>query len=336
LLAEAERTVNSRPLSYIADSDTDFYLVRPLDIIHPLLKEEAPQNPLDPLVDPDCDPSDADFVAPGENRLHAKLIQRLQKSRRAADAFWNVFRDGYLAELRSRGVNRKDKQSGEPTIELGDLVIIKEPDVPRCDWRLALVTGLLPDQDGLIRTARVRFSRTHQEHTRALEHLYPIGKVPREPARCDTTASVDVFSLVRISESDDEDSSTASLVAGPRADPEDQATKTEDSGHPIDPKEDPFLVCPTPVGPPRPASSTSPPTQTTAAMAQNTWTRVLNVSRRAPGRGALAQKATERIPAAVDEQPNRIEELLRDHTDDQKSTTSAEDRSQDAKAETSW
>ncbi|KAH7695392.1 Integrase core domain containing protein, partial [Aphelenchoides avenae] len=184
LLAEAERTTNSRPLSYIADSDTDFYLVRPLDIIHPLLH---------------CDPNDVDFVAPGENRLHAKLIQGLKKSRRAADTFWTEFRDGYLADLRNRGINRKNNQFGEPTIQLGDLVLIKEPDVPRCDWRLALVTELLPDQDGLIRTARVRFSRTHQEHTRALEHLYPIGNVPRLPERHDATAVI-------------------ALIAGPRAD----------------------------------------------------------------------------------------------------------------------
>ncbi|KAH7700581.1 Integrase core domain containing protein [Aphelenchoides avenae] len=153
LLAEAERTANSRPLSYIADSDTDFFLVWPLDILHPLLREEVPQNPLDPPIDVDCDPNDADFVAPGENRLHAKVIQGLKKSRRAANTFWFEFRDGYLADLRNRGVNRKNHQYGEPTVQLGDLVLIKESDVPRCDWRLALVTELIPDQDGLIRTA---------------------------------------------------------------------------------------------------------------------------------------------------------------------------------------
>ncbi|KAH7695034.1 Integrase core domain containing protein [Aphelenchoides avenae] len=183
LLAEAERTANSRLLSYIADSATDFYLVRPLDIIHPLLREEPQQNPLDPPIDEDCDPNDADFVTHGGNRLHAKLIQGLKKSRRSADTFWTEFRDGYLADLGNRGICRKNNQFGEPTIQLGDLVLIKEPDVPRCDWRLALVTELLPDQNGLIRTARVRFSRTHQEHTRAHEHLYPIGNVPRLPER---------------------------------------------------------------------------------------------------------------------------------------------------------
>ncbi|KAH7706708.1 Pao retrotransposon peptidase family protein [Aphelenchoides avenae] len=142
LLAEAERTAYSRPLSYIADSDMDFYLVRPLDIIHPLLREEPQQNPLDPPIE-ECDPNDADFVAPGESRLHAKLIQGLKKSRRAADTFWTEFRDGYLTDLRNRGINRKNNQFGEPNIHLGDLVLIKEPDVPRCDWRLAL-----PDPPG--------------------------------------------------------------------------------------------------------------------------------------------------------------------------------------------
>ncbi|KAH7724126.1 Pao retrotransposon peptidase family protein-like protein [Aphelenchoides avenae] len=209
LLAEAERTANSRPLSYIADSDTDFYLVRPLDILHPLLRDEVPQNPLDPPAEENCDPDDTDFVAPGENRLHAKIIQGLKKSRHGADTFWTEFRDGYLADLRNRGVNRKKNQFGEPTIEIGDLVLIKELDVPRCDWRLALVLDLLPDHDGLIRTARVRFSRTHQEHTRALEHLYPIGNIPRVPARCDTSVRADVYSISFLSETNVDMSSTS-------------------------------------------------------------------------------------------------------------------------------
>ncbi|KAH7702816.1 Pao retrotransposon peptidase family protein [Aphelenchoides avenae] len=228
LLAEAERTANSRPLSYIADSDTDFYLVRPLDILHPLLREEAPQNPLDPQIEEDCDPNDPDFVGPGENRLHVKLIQSLKKSRRAADIFWTEFRNGYLQDLLGRGVNRKYNQFGEPTIQLGDLVLIKEPDVPRCDWRLALVIELLPDQDGLIRTARVRFSRTHQEHTRALEHLYPIGNIPRVPARCDTTAFADVYSLSSISESDNVMASNSNATTvGPDETGQDALTNIE-------------------------------------------------------------------------------------------------------------
>ncbi|KAH7712564.1 Pao retrotransposon peptidase family protein [Aphelenchoides avenae] len=229
LLAEAERTANSRPLSYIADSDTDFYLVRPLDILIPLLREEAPHNPLDPPIEEDCDPNDADFVAPGENRLHAKIIQGLKKSRRASDTFWIEFRDGYLADLRSRGVNRKKNQFGEPTVQLGDLVLIKEPDVPRCDWRLALVIDLLPDQDGLIRTARVRFSRTHQEHTRALEHLYPIGNIPRVPSRCETTVIADVFSVASISEDAMAPTSTSATTTSSNTAGQEALTTTEAS-----------------------------------------------------------------------------------------------------------
>ncbi|KAH7678455.1 Pao retrotransposon peptidase family protein, partial [Aphelenchoides avenae] len=196
LLAEAERTANSRPLSYIADSDTDFYLVRPLDILHPLLREEVPQNPLDPPIEEDCDPNDADFVGPGENRLHAKIVQGLKKSRHGADTFWTEFRDGYLADLRNRGVNGKNNQFGEPTIQRGDLVLIKEPDVPRCDWRLALVIDLLPDQDGLIRTAQDAMAPTTTSATAPSpdnsgpEALTTIEANTTQPPASDTAHSV--------------------------------------------------------------------------------------------------------------------------------------------------
>ncbi|KAH7700920.1 Pao retrotransposon peptidase family protein, partial [Aphelenchoides avenae] len=193
LLAEAEHTANSRPLSYIADSETDFFLVRPLDFLIHLLRDEALQTPLDPPVDAEADPNDPDFIAPGQNQLHGKIIKVLKRARLQADLFWTQFRDGFLAELRSRGVTSKRQQFGEPKIHPGDLVLVWEPNVPRCFWRFALVLEVLPCDDGAIRSARIRFSKTHQEHTRSLAHLYPIGNLPRVPAQCHTTSCADVY-----------------------------------------------------------------------------------------------------------------------------------------------
>ncbi|KAH7720378.1 CBN-SRU-33 protein [Aphelenchoides avenae] len=200
LLACAERTANCRPLTYVADSDTEFYLVRPIDFLQPLLRDEALKDPLDPPTDPTQAPDDTDFVGPGENRLHSRLLRDLRKARDLADVFWQQFRDGVLLELRNRGIDSKRRQLGENTIQAGDLVLVKEAGLPRTDWRLALVLELLPSADKLERSARIRFGRTHEETNRALEHLYPIGKVPaRATTSCSSGALAEHHSIFLIS-----------------------------------------------------------------------------------------------------------------------------------------
>ncbi|KAH7710608.1 Integrase core domain containing protein [Aphelenchoides avenae] len=188
LLLCAEHTANCRPLSYVADSSTDFFLVRPIDFLIPMLDQEAHQYPLDPAVDENS-PDDPDFIGPGENKLHAKIIKDLTKGRKLADAFWKNFRDGTLLELRNRGIDARRRQFGEETIQPGDLVLVSETDVPRSEWRLALVLELLPHSDGLIRSARIRYASTKRETNRSLEHLYPIGKIPASTTACSATVS---------------------------------------------------------------------------------------------------------------------------------------------------
>ncbi|KAH7718432.1 Pao retrotransposon peptidase family protein [Aphelenchoides avenae] len=77
-------------------------------------------------------------------QLHGKIIKDLKRARLLADLFWTLFRDGYLAELRSRGVTSKRRHFGEPEIHPGDLVLVGEPNVPRCFWRFALVLESFP------------------------------------------------------------------------------------------------------------------------------------------------------------------------------------------------
>ncbi|KAH7710259.1 hypothetical protein AAVH_22462 [Aphelenchoides avenae] len=164
-----------------------------------MLDQEALQYPLDPATD-DYSPDDPDFIGPGENKLHAKIMKDLAKARRLADSFWQNFRDGSLLELRNRGVDRKRRQRGEETIQPGDLVLVSETDVPRSEWRLALVLELLPHSDGLVRSARIRYASTKRETNRALEHLYPIGKIPRSTAACSTVSRLGICLSVLLSD----------------------------------------------------------------------------------------------------------------------------------------
>ncbi|KAH7703886.1 Pao retrotransposon peptidase family protein-like protein [Aphelenchoides avenae] len=229
LLACAERTTNCRPLSYVADSDVDFTLIRPIDFLHPLLRDEALKDPLDPPTDPAQARDDPDFVAPGENRLHAKILRDLTKARDLADVFWQEFRDGVLLELRNRGIDSKRRQLGENTIQAGDLVLVKEAGLPRTDWRLALVLELLPSADKLERSARIRFGRTHEETNRALEHLYPIGNVPaRVTTSCSAGTTAEYHSIFLISAID-----TSMDAQQPRSQPPSEAgpLSAEDPGN---------------------------------------------------------------------------------------------------------
>ncbi|KAH7710181.1 hypothetical protein AAVH_22546 [Aphelenchoides avenae] len=198
-LACAEHTANCRPLSYVADSDTDFLLIRPIDFLIPMLDQEPLQYPLDPPVD-DYSRDDSDFIGPGENKLHAKIIKDLIKARRLADAFWQTFREGVLLELRNRGIDGTHRPRGEATIQPGDLVLVSETDVPRSEWRLALVLELLPHSDGLVRSARIRYATTKRETNRSLQHLYPIGQIPQATVACSTVSRLGICLSVLLSD----------------------------------------------------------------------------------------------------------------------------------------
>ena len=92
-------------------------------------------------------PPPGDFVK--EDVYARKRWRRVQY---LANEFWARWRKEYLANLQPRqrwNIQRKN-------MRVNDIVIIKDDELARCQWRLGQVVEVYPDQDQLVRKVRLR------------------------------------------------------------------------------------------------------------------------------------------------------------------------------------
>ena len=92
--------------------------------------------------------TERDVLAYGQRRW--RRVQFL------ADEFWRMWHDNYLQELTFR---RKWRREAENLME-GDVVMLREKNVPRRDWRMGIVSKPLPGTDGLVRRVLVTVINT--------------------------------------------------------------------------------------------------------------------------------------------------------------------------------
>ena len=87
--------------------------------------------------------------------------------------FWRCWRKEYLTNLCEFHNSKKAKRplTGSK-IEVGDVVLVHD-NLPRNQWKLAIVNSLIPGRDGLVRAVRLRMSNGN-ELQRPIEKLYPL------------------------------------------------------------------------------------------------------------------------------------------------------------------
>lgn len=134
LLAEAEYTVNSRPLTHVSVQPEDAEALTPN---HFLLGGSA-RVPTPGTFD------DSDLI----NRSHWRASQRL------ADMFWARWIKEYLPDLQQR---REPRGSGQQ-IKEGDVVLIADSNLPRNTWPRGIIIATYPGQDGAVRVVDVQTS----------------------------------------------------------------------------------------------------------------------------------------------------------------------------------
>lgn len=132
LLAEAEYTVNSRPLTHVSVDHDDPEAITPNHFI---------------LGGPTRDPApgtfdDRDLVG----RAHWRTAQRL------ADMFWARWVREYLPELQ----HRREVSGRGPALKTGDIVLVADNTLPRNTWPRGVVVATYPGGDGVVRAADVR------------------------------------------------------------------------------------------------------------------------------------------------------------------------------------
>lgn len=132
LLVEIEACLNSRPLSPLTDDPND---MTPLTPAHFLIGDSLKA------------PVEVDLISTSTNQL--SRWQHLQKLRQD---FWKRWQKEYLHQLQTRSKWR----SSEKNIQVGDLVLLKEDNVPSLKWVLGRVAELHPGDDDVVRVVSVK------------------------------------------------------------------------------------------------------------------------------------------------------------------------------------
>ena len=132
-LAEAEGIVNSRPLTLENLHDPDSQPLSPSQIL--TMKTRVASPP------PGVFQGDGVYA-----RKRWRVVQHM------ADSFWSRWRKEYLQLLQCRSKWTGVKRS----LQDGDIVLMKDEEIPRGRWPLALVTEAHKSKDGLVRSVTLR------------------------------------------------------------------------------------------------------------------------------------------------------------------------------------
>lgn len=162
ILAQTEACLNSRPLCAIS---TDPDSVETLTPGHFLIGQ-----PLNLIPEP------------GIRHLPVNRLDMYQKLQQRTEDVWRRWQDEYLATLQSRY-----KWTGtQPNLEVGQLVTVKNENLPPSQWELARISAVHPDKEGIVRTVTLRRGQT--EFQRSVNKICPLldngGTVPQGAGKC--------------------------------------------------------------------------------------------------------------------------------------------------------
>lgn len=131
-LAEIENLINSRPLTYVPVDDPDAPVLTPN---HFILGSSSGLKPASRMDD------------------RALILRRSwRESQREADLFWQRWLRDYLPELTKRTKWFSDVKA----IEVDDIVVIVDPDLPRNCWLKGRIIAVKQAKDGHVRSATVQ------------------------------------------------------------------------------------------------------------------------------------------------------------------------------------
>lgn len=88
-----------------------------------------------------------------------------------AERFWSAFVKHYLPGLQTRG----KWQNLSPDVQVGMVVLLIDPQLPRSMWQMGSVTKVFPGTDGRVRTAEVQIK--DRVYTRPIARLIVLPEI---------------------------------------------------------------------------------------------------------------------------------------------------------------
>ena len=154
LLLDIEFCLNNRPLIYQTE-ELDSEALTPNHLVH--------GRRIAPLRDEE--------VYSDEDQMPAK--KRLRYLQRCRERYWNRWTKEYLTSIRE---HHKIHQGGINKLTEGDIVLVKDENLPRNRWKLGLILTIVRGKDGVDTGATLKTTtsgRTY-EIDRPIQHLYPL------------------------------------------------------------------------------------------------------------------------------------------------------------------
>ena len=136
LLCNIEACLNSRPIAPLND---DLTSCEALTSGHFLIGNALTSIPSPSVLD-----------------INEARLSRWQLMHAKYEQFWNLWSLDYLNNLQQRSKWRNRSDDFNP----GDLVLVKNTNVPPCKWELARVIKCMPDQSGLVRVVQVKTAKS--------------------------------------------------------------------------------------------------------------------------------------------------------------------------------
>ena len=156
LIVEVEAVLNDRPLTYLSADVTD---PEPLTPSHMLYGRRITMLPYPVVEDELTDPT---FLS------STSLRDKVNRQTQLLDHFQRRWQREYLTSLREV---YKATGTSKQTVNVGDVVLVHD-DVPRLQWRLAVIEELIEGLDGFARAAKIRTSTGRTN--RPIAKLYPL------------------------------------------------------------------------------------------------------------------------------------------------------------------
>lgn len=161
VLIEIESILNAKPLGYLSSDIADPEPITPNLLLMGRRDSSLPQAVYD----------STDLLRQRRWR-HSQIL---------ADQFWTNFTRHYLPNLQER---KKWRTDGTP-IQVDQVVLIIDPQIPRALWPVGKVMQVYPGDDGRVRTASVLVKG--RTYTRPVVRLVPLPQLSEEEPGSDVT-----------------------------------------------------------------------------------------------------------------------------------------------------